>query len=122
MEDTLHGEKEDSSFTSGLTNESKEVSNLSPESFSVAEVVKKGLYGTIRIRFDTILADHKLQWADVYNAIGLSKAYASLIRNGHTIPPKAIRISLAREMNCDTSSLWEAPELIEASKMMEDKQ
>lgn len=96
---------------------SQEVQHNVNEPFFVANTVKKGLNGAIRIRFDTVLADHKLQWAEVYNKVGLSKGYASMIRNGHFIPPKAIRIALAREMNCDTSSLWEAPELITADKL-----
>ena len=110
----------DTSFTAILSDKEQEVGNSSSDGFLLTKPVKKGLYGTIRTRFDTVLKDHTLQWAEVYHEAGLSKAYASLIRNGHTIPPAPIRIKIANVIGCDTSCLWEAPEIISADIMKED--
>ncbi len=74
--------------------------------------VKKGLYCPIRIRFDTALKANKLQWFELYSEVGLSKSYASQIRNGHIIPPPALRIKIAAAIGVDTSVLWDAAELI----------
>lgn len=104
-----------------LSSNEQELGNSSSEVISSVKPVNKGLYGTIRTRFDTVLKDHKLQWAEVYKDCSLSKAYASLIRNGHKIPPAAIRIRIANTIGCDTCCLWEAPEIISADKLKEEK-
>jgi len=60
----------------------------------------------IRIRIDTLLAERGLKWSKIYRELGISKGRASLIRNGHKIPPLAVRISIAQALNCDTSVIW----------------
>ena len=88
--------------------------------------VNKGLIGTIRQRVDTILQDHKLKWSDVYNKLGLSKAHASMIRNGHIIPPDWLRVKIARDgLGCDSSCIWKVQDLLEkqnTKKESEQKQ
>ncbi len=85
---------------------------VATQPFTATGGVKKGIFGAIRMRFDTALVDHKLQWFDVYNDLGFSKSYASQIRNGHIIPPAPIRNKIADAIGVDTSVLWEPIELI----------
>lgn len=78
---------------------------LTKDSSSDIEV-KGCLINPTRIRFDTALNTLKLKWAEVYNSIGVSKCYASMIRNGHLIPPDWLKVKIAQAMQTDTSVLW----------------
>lgn len=75
-------------------------------SFFLKDRVKKGVYSYIRVRFDTILEAKGKLWSEVYHAVGISKHYASQIRNGHIIPPVALRIKIAEAIGTDTSVIW----------------
>lgn len=73
--------------------------------------VNKGSSCPIRIRFDALLSDHGLKWSDVYHRLGISKSHASMIRNGHIIPPLHLRIKIAAELKTDSSCLWTLQDL-----------
>jgi hypothetical protein len=75
--------------------------------------VKQGIYSPIRIRFDAALGSCKKIWPEVYHEAGISKHYASQIRNGHIIPPYVLRIKIASIMGVDTSVLWRASDLLD---------
>lgn len=74
--------------------------------------VKKGAYSPIRIRFDTALKIAGKQWFEAYREAGISKCYASQIRNGHIIPPAPLRTRIASIIGVDTSALWEAQDIL----------
>lgn len=95
--------------------------NSTDENFFLIRGVKKGIYSPIRIRFDTALRTNGKQWFEVYNKVGLRKAYASMIRNGHLIPPPSLRIKIATAIGVDTSVLWEAPDILSVDKLQKDE-
>ena len=95
---------------------------MTDSSFFNQQPVKKGLYSPIRIRFDTALRVNKKQWFEVYKEIGLSKSHASQIRNGHIIPPPALRIKIASVIDVDTSILWDALDIISADRIRAEQQ
>lgn len=91
--------------------------NSSTENFFSNTTVKDYPSSPIRIRFDSQLKRLGRQWHEVYKEIPLSKNYASMIRNGHLIPPVTLRNRIAQVMQCDTSILWEPIELVTADKL-----
>jgi len=95
---------------------STEVSSSSDQTFFLNNEVKKSSKTTIRERFDTLLQDHKKKWVEVYNKVGLSKSYASMIRNGHLIPPDWLRVKIAEALGCDSTCLWKALDIISTLK------
>lgn len=78
--------------------------------FFLVPGVQKGSMSALRIRFDTILKDRGLKWSEVYHELGLSKSYASSIRNGTLIPPRWLKVKISVALSCDTSILWEVEE------------
>lgn len=91
--------------------------NLSTDSNNDSTIVKKGFTLSIRARIDTLLIERGLKWADIYNELGWSKSFASIVRNGKVIPPNWQRVALAKAFNVDTSVIWNLPEIQSADKL-----
>lgn len=95
----------------------EEISNESHSSFFYAEGVAKGILHPIAQRFDVLLKERGLKWADAYHEVGLNKGYASKIRRGLIIPPLWLRIKIAQFFKVDTSVIWRIPEIQSADKI-----
>jgi DNA-binding XRE family transcriptional regulator len=93
--------------------------DVSKECDGAISGVKECLLSPTRIRFDSVLNTLKLKWSDVYKSIGVSKCYASQIRNGHLNPPNWLKVKIAQAMKTDTSVLW--PVEIETGGQHENK-
>jgi len=94
-----------------------EGTNNTSQNFFLAEGVEKGIQKPIEHRFDVLLKERGIKWADAYNEIGLNKSYASKIRRGLIIPPLWMRIKIAQFFKVDTSVIWREPEIISAFEM-----
>lgn len=95
--------------------------NTQPD-FFLTEAVEKGVKGLIEQRFDVLLKERGIKWADAYNEIGLNKSYASKIRRGLVIPPVWMRIKIAQFFKVDTSVIWREPELISAFEVQKKEE
>ena len=89
----------------------------SSENFFLTSEVKKGYIVSIRARIDTLLIERGLKWADIYNALGWSKSFASIVRNGKLIPPNWQRVALAKQFGVDTTVIWDIPEVQSADNL-----
>jgi len=87
------------------------------QNFFLADGVEKGIQKPIEQRFDVLLKERGIKWAEAYNEIGLNKSYASKIRRGLIIPPLWMRIKIAQFFKVDTSVIWREAELISAFEM-----
>lgn len=85
--------------------------NTSSRDFFLPNGVKKGSVVSIRARIDTLLIERGKKWAEIYNSLGWSKSFASIVHNGKFIPPNWQRVALAKELNVDTSVIWDIPEI-----------
>lgn len=71
----------------------------------------------IRTRIETLLRERGLKWVDIYKKLSWHKTKASLVFNGHFIPPLWQRVALARELNVDSTVIWDEPTMISAFEL-----
>jgi hypothetical protein len=95
----------------------EETLNNTSQNFFLPSEVKKGYVLSIRARIDTLLIERGVKWADVYNELGWSKSFASIVRNGKLIPPNWQRVALAKQLGVDTGVIWDMPEVQSADNL-----
>ena len=72
---------------------------------------------TIRVRILTLCHAQSKGWTEVYKELGWNKSLASRVLNGRIIPSLSQRISLAKALNVDTSTIWDEPVFITAYEL-----
>ncbi len=107
-------EDNETDFKPNNEREKEETQDTISKNFFLVEGVEKCIKKPIEQRFDVLLKERGIKWADAYNEIGLNKSYASKIRRGLIIPPLWLRIKIAQFFKVDTSVIWREAELISA--------
>jgi len=101
-------ENSNNDFKQITAEKNEETQDSSNPPFFLPEEVKKSYTNPIRERFDTLLRERGKKWSEVYSKLGLWKSYASLVRNGKTIPPLFMRVKIATALQVDSSVIWDS--------------